>query len=485
MKLHDGKTKLALVLFAGIVFSTQAQKKPNIIYILGDDLGIGEIGAYGQQKIRTPNMDRLAREGMRFTRHYSGCAVCAPSRCALLTGKHTGHAYIRGNSEVGTWESYQGQKPLPEATQTIATVLKRAGYATACIGKWGLGGVGSSGDPRKQGFDYFFGYNCQRHAHNYYPKYLYRNQEKVELDNPDIQEHAKFPKDKDPSDPANYAQYIGTIYAPALMEEEAIKFIQAHQHDPFFLFFATPIPHVGLQAPVAEVEPYRDLFDDKPYLGDQGYVPCRYPRATYAAMVTYLDKSIGQILEVLKILDLDKSTLICLVGDNGPTFNGGTDSAYFHSALNLRGLKGSVYEGGLLAPCIMRWPSKIAPGTTSDHLSAMWDMLPTFSAMAGASTEGPLDGISMLPIMIGQREAQKKHDYLYWECGGTLQALRWGDWKMVIRRTKSGVVKELYNLQNDPSESIDLKNDQLDIFDRMIKRVNEVRTDSNEFPLKN
>lgn len=467
-----------------LITAAQAQRKPNIIYILGDDLGIGEIGAYGQKKIKTPNMDLLAKEGMRFTRHYSGCAVCAPSRCALLTGKHTGHAFIRGNSEVGTWESYQGQLPLPEGTETIATVLKKSGYATACIGKWGLGGVGTSGDPGKQGFDYFFGYNCQRHAHNYYPKYLYRNQEKVELDNPDIKEHSKFPKGKDPLDPKNYAPYTGRVYAPALMEEETIKFIQAHQDEPFFIFFATPLPHVALQAPQAEVEPYKDLFDDKPYLGDQGYVPCRYPRATYAAMVTYLDKSIGRIMEVLKMLNLDRDTIICLVGDNGPTFNGGTDSTYFESALNLKGLKGSVYEGGIRAPCIMRWPNKIQAGATCDHLSAMWDMLPTFAAIAGAQVAGPIDGLSMLPSMVGQREAQKKHDYLYWECAGNIQALLDGDWKLVIRRQKKETVMELYNLKNDPTESKDLKMEQPAVFDRMVKKVNDVRIDSKEFPLK-
>ena len=484
MNMRNFKRGVGLAIFAGMILTAQAQKKPNIIYILGDDLGIGELGAYGQTKIKTPNIDRLAKEGMLFTSHYSGCAVCAPSRCALLTGKHTGNTFIRGNKEVGTWESYLGQLPLPESTQTIATVLKKVGYATACIGKWGLGGVGTSGDPSKQGFDYFFGYNCQRHAHNYYPKYLYRNQDKIELDNPDIKEHSKFPKDKDPTDPTNYAPYIGRVYAPALMEEETIKFIQAHQGEPFFIFFATPLPHLALQVPPAEVEPYKDLFDDKPYLGDQGYVPCRYPRATYAAMVTYLDKSIGHIMDVLKILKLDENTLICVIGDNGPTFNGGTDSAYFKSALNLKGLKASVYEGGLKVPCIMRWPNKIKAGTTSNHLSAMWDMLPTFAAITGAPFTGTIDGISMLPTMIGQTDAQKKHEYLYWECAGNLQALRWGDWKLVIRRLKKETVMELYNLKDDPAEAKNLKDEQVDIFTRMTKMVNEVRVDSKEFPLK-
>ena len=482
--MRNFKRGVSLAIFLGMIVTAQAQKKPNIIYILGDDLGIGELGAYGQAKIKTPNIDRLAKEGMLFTRHYSGCAVCAPSRCALLTGKHTGHTFIRGNSEVGTWESYLGQLPLPESTQTIATVLKKAGYATACIGKWGLGGVGTSGDPSKQGFDYFFGYNCQRQAHNYYPKYLYRNQEKIELDNPDIQEHSKFPKDKDPMDPANYKPYIGNVYAPALMEEETIKFIQAQQDKPFFIFFSTPLPHLALQVPPAEVEPYKDLFDDKPYLGDQGYVPCRYPRATYAAMVTYLDKSVGQIMNVLKLLNLEENTLICVVGDNGPTFNGGTDSAYFKSALNLKGLKASVYEGGLKVPCIMRWPNKIKAGTTSDHLSTMWDMLPTFAAISGAPFAGPIDGISMLPTLIGQSDAQKKHEYLYWECAGNLQALRWEDWKLVIRRLKKETSMELYNLKDDPAEAKNRKDERPEIFTRMTKMVNDVRVESKEFPLK-
>lgn len=453
--------------------------KPNIIYILGDDLGIGELGCYGQTKIRTPNIDQLAKEGMLFTRHYSGSTVCAPSRCTLLTGLHTGHSFIRNNAEVGTWESFDGQMPIPASSDTIAKRLKTAGYATACIGKWGLGGVGSSGDPLNQGFDHFFGYNCQRHSHNYYPQYLIKDREHFPLNNPTIPQ-GLFPKGKDPMDPANYKVYQGTDYAPDFMEKEALAFIRENKDKPFFLYFSTTVPHAALQVPDDSLAEYKDKFDDKPYLGDKGYLPCRYPRATYAAMITRMDRSVGRMMAQLKELGLDKNTIVCVVGDNGPTFNGGTDSAYFNSAQGYRGLKCALYEGGIRAPCVVRWPARVAAGSTSDHLSAMWDMMPTFCDAAGVESPKGTDGISMLPALTGHPEAQKPHEYLYWEDACNKQALRWGDWKLI--KYHPGLKVELYNLKDDPKEEKDLAKENPEMKAKLEQMMSEVRADSKEFP---
>jgi arylsulfatase len=460
--------------------ATAAKAKPNIIYILGDDLGIGELGCYGQTKIRTPNIDKLAKEGMLFTRHYAGSTVCAPSRCALLTGKHTGHAFIRTNAEVGTWDSYEGQMPIPANSDTIAKRLKSAGYATACIGKWGLGGVNSAGDPLNQGFDHFFGYNCQRHAHNYYPQYLIKDREKFPLNNPVIPQSA-FPKDKDPNDPANYKCYQGTDYTPDFMEKEALSFIRDNKNKPFFLYFSTTVPHAALQVPDDSLAEYKDKFDDKPYLGDKGYLPNRYPRATYAAMITRMDRSVGRMMDELKELGLEKNTIICVVGDNGPTFNGGTDSEYFNSSRGDRGLKCAVYEGGIRAPLVVRWPAQIAAGSTSDHLSAMWDMLPTFCDAAGVEAPQNIDGISMLPTLLGKVQEQKQHEYLYWEDACNKRALRCGDWKMIKYHPSLKV--ELYNLKDDPQEKNDLSKSNPEMKNKLEKMMDEVRTDSKEFPL--
>jgi arylsulfatase len=457
-----------------------ARAKPNIIYILGDDLGIGELGCYGQTKIRTPNIDLLAKQGMLFSRHYSGSTVCAPSRCTLMTGKHTGHAFIRDNAEVGTWESFEGQMPIPAGTDTIAKRLKSAGYATACIGKWGLGGVNSAGDPLNQGFDHFFGYNCQRHSHNYYPQYLIKDRAQFPLNNPVIPGGA-FPKDKDPNDPASYNCYRGTDYAPDFMEKEALGFIRANQAKPFFLYFSTTVPHAALQVPEDSLAEYKDKFDDKPYLGNKGYLPNRYPRATYAAMITRLDRSIGRMMDQLKELGLEKNTIICVVGDNGPTFNGGTDSEYFNSAQGYRGLKCALYEGGIRAPLVVRWPAQVAAGSTSDHLSAMWDMLPTFCDAAGVEAPQNIDGISLLPSLLGKPQEQKQHEYLYWEDARNKRALRFGDWKMIKYHPSLKV--ELYNLKDDPKEEKDLSKSNPEMKAKLEKMMDDVRIDSKEFPL--
>jgi len=462
-------------------------KKPNIIYILADDLGYGELGKYGQQKIRTPNIDKLADEGMTFAQHYSGSPVCAPSRCVLLTGKHTGHAYIRANDELpergDVWHDpeLEGQRPLLPGTETIGTILHKQGYATAAIGKWGLGGPNSTGHPKKQGFDLFYGYLCQRIAHNYYPTHLWKNRDKDVLEgNKHFFPHQKLPADKDPLDPASYAPYKGKTYSMDRMAEEALQFIRENRDKPFFLYVPFPVPHVSLQVPEDSLEEYEGAFPETPYVGDKGYTPHPKPRAAYAAMITRMDREIGRILALLEELGLEDNTLVVFSSDNGPTFNGGTDSTFFNSAGPLRGLKTELYEGGIRVPMIARWPGKIRPGTETDHLSAFWDVLPTLTDVIGVEAPPSIDGISFLPTLMGQPKKQKQHDYLYWEYLGR-QAVRMGNWKAY--RAAHDQEIELYNLKEDISESQDVATQNPEIVGRIIEILNSARTESKLFPL--
>ena len=453
--------------------------RPNIVFIMADDLGWAELGCYGQKKIRTPHIDRLAAEGMRFTQHYSGAPVCAPARCVLMTGKHLGHAYIRNNSEVKP----EGQRPIPSEERTVAELLKEQGYATAAIGKWGLGPVGSSGDPNRQGFDLFFGYNCQRHAHSYYPTYLWKNDTRVPVDNPKVPVYAKLPKGADPNDPANYEKYQGKTYSPDLMIEEALGFIRENKDRPFFLYYPTTVPHLGIQVPDDSLAEYKGLWDDPPYPGGHGYVPHHSPRAAYAAMVTRMDAHVGRIMKLLKDLNLDENTIVFFTSDNGPTYDrlGGSDSEFFESAAHFRGLKGSVYEGGIRVPMIARWPGKIAPGTKTNHLSAFYDVLPTLAEVAGADAGTNIDGISFLPTLLGQDD-QKPHEFLLWEFYGYggQQAARLGKWKGVrrnCRRNSEGPI-ELYDLEADPSEKNDVAEEHPEIVKRIGKIMREEHAES-------
>jgi len=470
---------MAALTTSGPLFRCQKHsRKPNIIYILADDLGYNELGCYGQGIIRTPNIDELADQGMRYSQHYSGSPVCAPSRCTLLTGKHTGHSYIRDNDEMGergdVWydPDLEGQRPLLPNTETIGTMLQRIGYTTACIGKWGLGGPDSTGHPNKQGFDHYYGYLCQRVAHNYYPTHLWRNGEKVILEGNDyFYPHQRLPQDKDPNDPASYTPYSGKQYAPDLMAEEALRFIRINKDRPFFLYFATPVPHVSLQVPDDDLQNYKDI-PDTPYKGEKGYLPHPAPRAAYAAMVTRMDQHIGRIMALLKELGLDENTLIIFTSDNGPTFNGGTDSAYFNSAGPFRGLKCEVFEGGIRIPMIARWPGKIQTRTVTDHISAFWDVMPTLADVAGAQAPDETDGISFLPTLLGQ-SGQKKHDFLYWEYfGRPSQAVRMGDWKGVrlnAKRNPDGPI-ELYDLKSDVGE----QNNVAGVHPEIVKQIEAI-----------
>jgi arylsulfatase len=463
--------------FAVISCSGEDEKpeKPNIIYILADDLGYGELGAYGQQKIETPALDKLAESGMRFTQHYSGSPVCAPSRCVLLTGKHSGHAFIRGNhewSERGDVWSYtemiknpelEGQYPLPEGTVTIGKLLQEAGYKTAIVGKWGLGAPGSSGIPNKQGFDFFFGYNCQRQAHTYNPVHLWKNTERVFTGNDTVPPHTGLPEGADPYDESSYSDFWLDVYSPDMMFDEIIAFVEENRDNPFFLYWATPIPHLALQAPPEWVDHYVDKFgDEEPYTGDAGYFPHRYPHAAYAGMVSYLDNQIGMLIEQLKELGIYDNTLIIFTSDNGPSYTGGIDSPWFNSAgpfsEDADRVKGRVYEGGIRVPMIASWPGKIQEGTTTGHISAFWDVMPTLAEIAGVNTPADIDGISFLPTLMGEN-GQTEHDYLYWEFPAYQgqQAVRMGKWKAVRKNIFQGnMTIELYDLESDPGETTDL-----------------------------
>lgn len=464
----------------------ESSSKPNIIFILADDLGYGDLGCFGQELIETPNIDALAIEGMKFTRHYSGSPVCAPSRCVLLTGKHSGHAYIRGNDEWGergdVWDyramiadsTLEGQRPLSANTTTIGTLLQAEGYRTGMIGKWGLGAPHTEGIPNRQGFDFFCGYNCQRQAHTYYPVHLYLNEKRLYLGNDTVAPHAKLVEGADPLEISNYAPYTLSNYAPDVMFDEMIHFIEQDRKEPFFFYWASPIPHMALQAPQRWVDYYVDKFgDEKPYTGDLGYFPSRYPHAAYAAMVSYLDERVGELVRILKEEGLYENTLIIFSSDNGPTFNGGTDSPWFNSGGPFRSergwAKGFLHEGGIRVPMIAHWPGKIAPASESDHISAFWDLLPTLCEVAGADVPNDVDGISYLSELLGEGD-QEKHPYLYWEfpASGGQQAVRMENWKAIRKNIQKGELGlELYNLEEDIEEQYNVAGDQPEIIRRI------------------
>ncbi len=460
--------------------------KPNIIFILADDLGYGDLGCYGQQHIETPHLDALAANGMSFTQHYSGSPVCAPSRCVLLTGKHTGHAYIRGNDEWRerghVWDyrsmiadsTLEGQRPLPAGTVTLGKLLQSKGYKTGMVGKWGLGAPHTEGIPNRQGFDFFCGYNCQRIAHTYNPVHLYLNEHRIYLGNDTVVPHSGLEEGADPYDRNSYARFDQSSYAPDVMFREMTRFIQQNKEDPFFFYWASPIPHAALQAPRRWVDYYVEKFgEEEPYLGEKGYFPHRYPHAAYAAMISYLDERVGELVSLLKELGLYDNTLILFSSDNGPTYNGGTDSPWFDSGgpfKSERGwAKGFLHEGGIRVPLIASWPGKIEPETTSAHISAFWDLLPTLCEVAGVDKPEEGDGISYLPALLGE-EDQEEHDFLYWEfpASGGQQAVRMNQWKAIRKNIRDGNLKlELYNLEEDMQEQHDVASDHPEIVQQM------------------
>ncbi len=480
---------LAIVALGGQ--GVQPDRPPNIILIVADDLGYGELGSYGQTKIRTPRLDRMAAEGMRFTDHYSGSPVCAPSRGTLLTGLHTGHAYIRNNDEMGSrgdvWNdlSLEGQRPLLADTTTIGTVLQKAGYVTAAMGKWGLGGPGSTGEPGRQGFNHFFGYLCQRIAHTYYPPWLWRNTEKVLLDNEYFLPHEQLPADADPNDPALYTRFTGKQYSHDLIVDEALGFVRANRERPFLLYLPFTIPHVALQVPSDSLSEYDGAFPETPYTGTRAtgtsYLPHRTPHAAYAAMITRMDRDIGRIMDLLVELGLDENTVVFFTSDNGPSWVGGADPDFFESRGGLRGRKAQVYEGGIRVPLIARWPGRVRAGTVSDLPSAFWDYMPTLAELAGASAPADIDGLSFAPTLLGRNADQRRHDYLYWEYSGW-QVVRLGDWKGVKPANSDAI--ELYHLGRDRAETTDVAASEPAIVERIGEIMVTGRTESELFPLR-
>jgi arylsulfatase len=457
---------------------------PNIIYIYADDLGYNEVGAYGQTKIRTPNIDRLATEGMRFTQHYSGSAVCAPSRSVLLTGKHTGHTYIRNNKELGGWgpDEPEGQWPLAAAEVTVAEILQEHGYATGAMGKWGLGGPDDHGRPNMQGFDDYYGYLCQRVAHNYYPTHLWRNDEKDMLPGNeyfDAHQSIEAPFD----DPTDYDRFKGATYAPDLIADEALQFIRDHAEEPFFLYYPTIVPHVAIQVPDDSLAEYKGMFNDTPYLGGS-YLPHPQPRAAYAAMITRMDRNVGRILDLIAELGIDDNTVVMFSSDNGPTWVGGSDLEFFDGNGPFRGRKQQLWEGGIRVPMIARWPGHIAAGEVTDQLSAQWDVLPTVLELVGAREAIPtdIDGISFAPTLLGE-DLQVTHDVMYWELGRQ-QAVRAGDWKLFRRANADGEIDivELFNLADDPGEQTNLADAEPDKLAEMIELARTSRVPSEVFP---
>ncbi|MCA9248350.1 MAG: arylsulfatase [Planctomycetales bacterium] len=454
--LHLRSLPFAAFFVLCLAISAAHARKPNIVYILADDLGYGELGCYGQQYIRTPHIDSLATDGIRFTQHYCGAPVCAPTRCVLMTGKHLGHAYIRNNGEAPERRAmrseaqgiFPGQNPIPDEEVTIAELLKTQGYATAAIGKWGLGYEGSTGDPNRQGFDLFYGFLCQWHAHNHYPRFLWRNGVKETL-------------------PGNDRTLNGATYSQDKFTENALAFIRDNRERPFFLYLPFAIPHLSIQAPAESLAWYQGKIPEADYK-HRGYLKHPYPRAGYAAMVTHMDRDVGKILSLLAELGLEEDTLVMFSSDNGPTYDrlGGSDSEFFHSAGPFRGFKGSVYDGGIRAPLVARWKGKIEPGRSSDLISAQWDMLPTFGEIAGAQPPADIDGISLLPTLLGKSE-QAHHEYLYWEfpAYGGQQAIRLGNWKGVRQNmiAKKNRHLELYNLADDIGETRDVSTEHPEI----------------------
>ena len=460
------KTKLAFLLAivcgCADAAAPQAAKKPNIIFILADDLGYGELGCYGQKKILTPRLDRMAAEGMRYTNAYAGNAVCAPSRCSLMTGLHQGHAHVRDNRTYGV----EGQTPLPASTVTIAKLLQSAGYATGAMGKWGLGGPGTEGDPNKQGFDLFYGFNCQGHAHNHYPFYLWRNDQRVPV-------------------PGNDGTLKGKTFSHDLFEKEALDFVQANKDKPFFLYVPFTVPHVAIQVPEDSMEPYKD-WEETPYWGDKGYLPHPRPRAGHAAQITRMDRSVGRILDLVAKLGLEDNTIVIFSSDNGSIdAAGGHDLAFFQGNGPLRGQKGQLYEGGIRVPLIARWPGKIKAGTTSDAAVAFWDVLPTLCDVAQIAKPGAIDGVSFASTLLGG--AAPVREYLYWEFQsyGGQQAVRMGKWKAIRTDLGKGMTPtQLYDLEADLGETKNVAAENRDVLAKIEKIMAENHRRSELFPIK-
>lgn len=451
---------LALLILVAVARLCTAATAPNIIYILADDLGYGDLSVYGQTRFTTPNIDRLAEQGMRFTQHYSGSTVCAPARASLMTGKYVGHAVVRGNAEYQP----EGQAPMPADTFTLAQMFKDAGYATGLFGKWGLGAPDTASEPLKMGFDRFFGYNCQRHAHHYYPYYLWDDNQRMLLWN-------------------NFGLETGD-YATHFIQKEALEWVEQNRDQPFYLFYALVQPHAEMFAPEEYMAKYRGKFlPESSYEGTDGgpdfrkfaYGSQPEAHAAFAAMVNVVDDYVGELMAKLEELGIADNTLVIFTSDNGPHQEGGHNPDYFDSNGILKGHKRDLYEGGIRVPMIATWPGKIKPGSISDHPSAFWDVLPTMAEITGRKLPEKVDGISFLPTLLGNKK-QKQHDFLYWEFHerkGRV-AIRKGDWKGVRYNVADDPASplELYDLSRDPGETTNIAGQHPEVvaeLDRLIK----------------
>lgn len=451
---------------AGTQKAGDGSDPPNIVFILADDLGYGELGCYGQSKIQTPNLDRLAASGIRLTQYYAGAPTCAPSRCVLLTGKHLGHAQIRGNRDSGGEGPFPGQWPLDEGTVTLPGLLKSAGYRTAAFGKWGLGPSDSAGSPLRQGFDEFFGYNCQRNAHSYYPAFLDDGEERLTINARPVPGNSKQPEGE-----VRAEDWQSENYAPDLILERALQFIDGEHRQPFFLYLPFVEPHVAMQPPQEWIDRYPVEWDagHGPYRGQNGYLPHPRPRAAYAAMISDLDEHVGAVLDRLAARGLLENTIVVFTSDNGPTHGahdpefsvGGASCGFFSSTGVLRGFKGSCYEGGLRVPCVVSWPGMIQPGGVSATPCHAADWLPTLCGVTAGSLPAGFaaDGIDLTPLL-KSLESPPRTAPLIWDFSeyGGIAAIRSGDWKAIRRDIAKDRPRpwELYNLASDPAETTDL-----------------------------
>ncbi|CAA6692399.1 MULTISPECIES: arylsulfatase [unclassified Lentimonas] len=432
-------------------------RQPNVIFILADDLGIGDLSCYGQDKFETPNIDKLAKQGMSLTNHYSGSTVCAPSRCALLTGRHMGNAAVRGNAELAP----EGQEPMPADTYTAAHHFKKAGYATGVFGKWGLGAAESTSDPMRMGFDDFYGYNCQRQAHCYYPAWLWRDNEREFLW-------------------GNEGSFK-TVYAPELIHQEALDFIRTNKDKPFYMYYALVQPHADMIAPERYMKKYRGKYLPEFSYEEDYYIGQPEGHAAFVAMVDILDEYVGDVMAELEELGIADDTLVIFTSDNGAHEEGGADPEYFDSNGVYKGFKRDLYEGGIHVPMIAVWPGRIRAGSSDAHISAFWDFLPTVADLTDMPLPVAVDGVSYLPTLLG-RDDQPAHDYLYWEFAmkGGRKAIRKGQWKGVrygaLKHPDSAL--ELYDLDNDPGETVNLANKFPEIVAELDYLMSEARTDA-------
>tara|TARA_R110002073_G_scaffold328728_2_gene510342 strand:+ start:10189 stop:11715 length:1527 start_codon:yes stop_codon:yes gene_type:complete len=489
---------IALPLAASGVVWADSTDQPNIVFILADDLGYGELGCYGQEKIKTPNIDRLASQGMRFTQHYTGAPVCAPARCVLMTGQNLSHAQIRGNRDSGNGRIYPGQWPITDDAVTIAEVLKDAGYVTGAFGKWGLGPSNTSGSPIKQGFDRYFGYNCQRNAHSYYPPFLDSDEREVQINLYPIPGHDRKPEGEVIAD-----DYRAKNYAPDLILAEATKFIDKNKNKPFFLYLPFVEPHVSMQPPQQWLDQYPESWDEEngPYRGENGYLPHPRPRAAYASMISDLDEHVGTILERLENHGLSENTLIVFTSDNGPTHGGrdprfhigGAACTFFNSTGGLRGFKGSCYEGGIRVPCIVKWPGHVKENSVSELPSYFPDWFVTLSEVAKIDLQNTesmkstsLDGISLLPELTSS-STPTRDSPMIWDFHnyGGIVAIRDGKWKAVRRDLlkKNPGDWELYNLDTDRDEQNDVAADHPEIVKRLEATYLDTRSIEPDFAL--